>query len=213
MRRCLLPLALLLSCSAMTTVADAARRTHAPRTTQAAPPKGKGLNAATAATAAAAAGAAATAGAAAATPATPADPGTAADADLLKGLPAPWKATVLDVPLPPPAPAPQTAGKGRKPGQKAGQPGGSGSSVAGGGGSINVPATSTSRVLIPISPRMGLAAFRSGDSFVIVVDNAEPMDTSALHGDGVFSTLTVTTLPGATLLQIKLPDTDRKSVV
>lgn len=207
MRRCLLPLALLLSCSAMTTVADAARRTHAPRTTQAAPPKGKGLNAATAATAATAAGAAATAGAAAATPATPADPGTAADADLLKGLPAPWKATVLDVPLPPPAPAPQTAGKGRKPGQKAGQPGGSGSSVAGGGGSINVPATSTSRVLIPISPRMGLAAFRSGDSFVIVVDNAEPMDTSALHGDGVFSTLTVTTLPGATLLQIKLPDT------
>lgn len=204
MRRCLLPLALLLSCSAMTTVADAARRTHAPHTPQAVPPKGKGLNAATAAAAAAAAGAAATAGATAA----PADPGTAADADLLKGLPAPWKATVLDVPLSPPDSAPQTAGKGRKPGQKAGLPGGSGSGVAGAGtGPIHVPATSTSRVLIPLSPRMGLAAFRSGDSFVIVVDNAEPMDTSALRGDGVFSTLTVTTLPGATLLQVKLPDT------
>ncbi|MFT9325378.1 MAG: hypothetical protein ABF537_14805, partial [Acetobacter sp.] len=169
MRRCLLPLALLLSCSAMTTVADAARRTHAPHIPQAVPPKGKGLNAATAAAAAAAAGAAATAGATAA----PADPGTAADADLLKGLPAPWKATVLDVPLSPPDSAPQTAGKGRKPGQKAGLPGGSGSGVAGAGnGPIHVPATSTSRVLIPLSPRMGLAAFRSGDSFVIVVDNA-----------------------------------------
>ena len=212
MRRCLLPLALLLSCSAMTSVADAARRAHAPRTTLSVPPKGAAL-AAGAATAAGVATAAATGAGASApipaapgTPASPADP-TASDADLLKGLPAPWKATVLDVPLAPPPPTP-TPARGRRPGQKAGQPTGAGGRLAGdGSGPISVPTPSTSRVLIPVSPRMGLAAFRSGDSFVIVVDNAEPMDTSALRGDGVFSTLTVTTLPGATLLQVKLPDT------
>ncbi len=208
MRRCLLPIALLLSCSAMTTVADAARRTHAPRTSQTAtptPPKGTGLNAAAAAGATAAA--AGVAAGAAATPAQ-ADPNAAVDGDLLKGLPAPWKATVLDVPLPPPAPAPApTAGKGRKPGQKVGQPANSGTVAGGNGGAVSPPATSPNRVLIPVPARMGLAAFRSGDSFIIVVDNAEPMDTSALRGDGIFSTLTVTTLPGATLLQLKLPDT------
>ncbi|MBS0964989.1 hypothetical protein JK165_02570 [Acetobacter okinawensis] len=212
MKRCLLPLALLLSCSAMTTVADAARRNRAPRTTLSVPPKAP--VAAGVAAAGAAAGVATAAAAGAATqptpgaPASPTDP-AAADADLLKGLPAPWKATVLDVPLAPPPPAPNpTPAKGHRPGQKAGQPSGAGGRLAGdSSGPVSVPASSTSRVLIPVSPRMGLAAFRSGDSFVIVVDNAEPMDTSALRGDGVFSTLTVTTLPGATLLQVKLPDT------
>ncbi|MFT8932983.1 MAG: hypothetical protein ABF976_11120 [Acetobacter syzygii] len=211
MRRCLLPIALLLSCSAMTTVADAARRPHTTRTQQAKPaaPAAGVPRAATAGAAAAAAGVAATAATAAGTtPAAPApvDPNAPA-ADLLKGLPAPWTATVLDVPLPPPTPAAPAKG-GHKPGQKAGQPNAPGSVAGGNGGGVPaVPTPSVNRVLIPISPRMGLAAFRSGDSFVIVVDNAEPMDTSALHGDGIFSTLTVTTLPGATLLQIKLPDT------
>ncbi|MFT9089231.1 MAG: hypothetical protein ABF436_11630, partial [Acetobacter okinawensis] len=68
MRRCLLPLALLLSCSAMTSVADAARRAHAPRTTLSVPPKGAAL-AAGAAGAATAAGVAAGAGAPAPPPA------------------------------------------------------------------------------------------------------------------------------------------------
>ncbi|MBS0989387.1 hypothetical protein JK182_12040, partial [Acetobacter okinawensis] len=99
MKRCLLPLALLLSCSAMTTVADAARRNRAPRTTLSVPPKAP--VAAGVAAAGAAAGVATAAAAGAATqptpgaPASPTDP-AAADADLLKGLPAPWKATVLD---------------------------------------------------------------------------------------------------------------------
>ena len=42
---------------------------------------------------------------------------------------------------------------------------------------------------------------------MVVLDRAEAMDTSALHGDGIFSALTVTTLPDATLIQVPLPDT------
>ncbi|MCE2576825.1 hypothetical protein [Komagataeibacter sp. FNDCR2] len=124
------------------------------------------------------------------------------------GLPASWQATVLDTLVSPPPPAPATGGATttppataqKAPASTAAQPP---TSVAAG---PDQSAPSTSRILIPLPPDMGIAGFQSGNSFVIVVDNAEPMDTSALRGDGVFSTLTVSTLPDATLIQVRLPD-------
>lgn len=123
-----------------------------------------------------------------------ADEGVSGDV-LLKGLPESWRAVVLDKPTPPPQPA-QNGGK-------------SSSAVAGkaGGATSGETATAANRVLIPVPPDMGIAAFQSANRFLIVVDNARPMDTSALRGNGIFSTLTVSTLAAATLIQVQLPDT------
>ncbi|GBR36804.1 hypothetical protein AA13755_1636 [Acetobacter peroxydans NBRC 13755] len=114
---------------------------------------------------------------------------------LFKGLPESWRAVVLDKPTPPPQPA-QNGGK-------------SSGTVAGkaGGATSGETATVANRVLIPVPPDMGIAAFQSANRFLIVVDNARPMDTSALRGNGIFSTLTVSTLAAATLIQVQLPDT------
>lgn len=123
-----------------------------------------------------------------------ADEGVSGDV-LLKGLPESWRAVVLDKPTPPPQPA-QNGGK-------------SSGAVAGkaGGATSGETATVANRVLIPVPPDMGIAAFQSANRFLIVVDNARPMDTSALRGNGIFSTLTVSTLAAATLIQVQLPDT------
>ncbi len=123
-----------------------------------------------------------------------ADEGVSGDV-LFKGLPESWRAVVLDKPTPPPQPA-QNGGK-------------SSGAVAGkaGGATSGETATAANRVLIPVPPDMGIAAFQSANRFLIVVDNARPMDTSALRGNGIFSTLTVSTLAAATLIQVQLPDT------
>ena len=123
-----------------------------------------------------------------------ADEGVSGDV-LFKGLPESWRAVVLDKPTPPPQPA-QNGGK-------------SSGTVAGkaGGATSGETATVANRVLIPVPPDMGIAAFQSANRFLIVVDNARPMDTSALRGNGIFSTLTVSTLAAATLIQVQLPDT------
>lgn len=123
-----------------------------------------------------------------------ADEGVSGDV-LFKGLPESWRAVVLDKPTPPPQPA-QNGGK-------------SAGAVAGkaGGATSGETATAANRVLIPVPPDMGIAAFQSANRFLIVVDNAHPMDTSALRGNGIFSTLTVSTLAAATLIQVQLPDT------
>ncbi|WP_331000072.1 hypothetical protein [Acetobacter garciniae] len=152
-----------------------------------------------------------------ATPPTAAPTGaSAADAIVLKGLPAAWAATVLDKPAPPPPPSPASASAGNKPANaktakttpaKAGAPANAAVAAAGanqGGASV---ASSQDRILIPTPAGVGLAAFQSGNRFIIVLDKAEAMDTSALRGDGIFSALTVTTLPDATLIQVPLPDT------
>ncbi|WP_427941250.1 tetratricopeptide repeat protein [Acetobacter sp.] len=123
-----------------------------------------------------------------------ADEGVSGDV-LFKGLPESWRAVVLDKPTPPPQPA-QNGGKSF--GAAAGKAGGAASGET---------ATVTNRVLIPVPPDMGIAAFQSANRFLIVVDNARPMDTSALRGNGIFSTLTVSTLAAATLIQVQLPDT------
>lgn len=70
-------------------------------------------------------------------------------------------------------------------------------------------AASSNRVLIPVPSQMGIAAYQSGRNFVVVVDGEEPLDTSSLRGDGVFSNLRVTTLPKTTLITIPMPDTRR----
>ncbi|WP_143225625.1 hypothetical protein [Acetobacter pomorum] len=66
---------------------------------------------------------------------------------------------------------------------------------------------SSHRILIPVPANMGLAAYQSGRYFVIVVDNAEPMNTSALRGDGIFAGLSVETIADATIITIPLVDT------
>lgn len=130
------------------------------------------------------------------------------DSILLKGLPSTWRATILDTPQPPAAtPARGTADRksgtkdvSRASTTKTSQPTPDRSQPG---------AVSTNRILLPVPTHMGIAAFQSGDRFIIVVDNAEPMDTSALRGNGLFSTLSVNTLPDATLIQVRLPDTRR----
>jgi cellulose synthase operon protein C len=126
------------------------------------------------------------------------------DGILLKGLPAPWRATILDVPPPPSKAHAKGARAGTAKGARKSAPVEDAASGATGSSQV---AASRNRVLIPVPSHMGIAAYQSGDNFVIVVDNAEPMNTSALHGDGIFSTLTVNTLPDATLIQVHLPDT------
>ncbi|WP_323993143.1 hypothetical protein [Nguyenibacter sp. L1] len=130
------------------------------------------------------------------------------DAALLKGLPPAWTATILDTP--PAAAEMQAGGKvaGTGSGKEAPQRASARTSLSEAQGARQA-APSADRILIPVPPHMGIAAFHSGDRFIIVVDNAEPMDTSAIRGDGIFSTLTVRTLPDATLIQVRLPDTRR----
>lgn len=124
-----------------------------------------------------------------------ADDGISGDV-LLKGLPESWRAVVLDKPTPQQSAASQNGAKS------------SGALARTGGATASgQSATSASRVLIPVPPDMGIAAFQSANRFLIVVDNAHPMDTSALRGDGIFSSLTVSTLAAATLIQVQLPDT------
>lgn len=68
---------------------------------------------------------------------------------------------------------------------------------------------SVNRVLIPIPTEMGIAAYQSGRNFVLIIDGEEPLDTSSLRGDGIFSNLSVQTLPKTTMITVPLPDTRR----
>lgn len=79
------------------------------------------------------------------------------------------------------------------------------SRTAGNEPAVTVP--SRNRILIPVPGQMGIAAYQSGDRFIILVDASQPMDVSALHGDGIFSRLNVTTLPDLTMISLPVPDT------
>lgn len=83
---------------------------------------------------------------------------------------------------------------------------GNGKTVGKGSGGAFLP-PSRNRILLPVPGKMGVAAYRSGDRLVFVVDAAEPMDISALRGDGIFSHLSVATLPDVTIITLPLPDT------
>lgn len=132
-------------------------------------------------------------------------------ADLVNGLPSSWRAKLLDVPFSKPRQgAPQEASNAdsRKPGNPpnlAAAPA-SLSAAASLSGAEMAP---VDHVLLPIPPQIGIAAFESGDRFLIVVDNAFPMDTQAVRGTGFFSSLSVSLLPDATLIQFRRPDTRR----
>lgn len=68
-------------------------------------------------------------------------------------------------------------------------------------------AHSHNRVLLPVPDQMGIAGYQSGNNFIIVIDSRTRMDVSALNGDGIFSKMGVTSLGGATVLTLPIPDT------
>ena len=58
---------------------------------------------------------------------------------------------------------------------------------------------------LPFPTSVGVAAFRRGDSAVVVFDERRAIDLAAVRGDPVFGAATVELLPGATVLHLKLP--------
>jgi len=58
---------------------------------------------------------------------------------------------------------------------------------------------------LPFPTSVGVAAFRRGDSALVVFDERRPIDLAAVRGDPVFGAATVELLPGATVLRLKLP--------
>lgn len=138
-------------------------------------------------------------------------------------LPSHWQATVLDhpssappIPLPPPL-SPgvlgQEAGNLLSTPSQGSSPQNSGNVPNAGNASGKLSSealkTSQDRVLLPVSSAVGIAAYRSGTHFIVVFDNPDQLNTSALHGDGIFSTLTANNVPGATIIQLQVPDTRR----
>jgi hypothetical protein len=67
------------------------------------------------------------------------------------------------------------------------------------------PAPAGASLTIPFSATTGAAAFRRGDTAVVVFDERRPVDLSGLQGDPVFSSATVQLLPNATVLRFRLP--------
>ncbi|WP_148301392.1 ATP-binding protein [Asaia prunellae] len=128
---------------------------------------------------------------------------------LVSGLPASWRAKVLDISpgeAKPHSPEiPQQAKPGTVPTSSVREQ----DQTRTLSGMPNSPPEMVDHILLPIPPQIGIAAFESGDRFLIVVDNAFPMDTQAIHGTGFFSSLTVNLLPDATVIQLHRPDTRR----
>jgi len=58
---------------------------------------------------------------------------------------------------------------------------------------------------LPFPTSVGVAAFRRGDSALVVFDERRPIDLSAARDDPVFGTASIELLPGATVLHLKLP--------
>ena len=69
------------------------------------------------------------------------------------------------------------------------------------GAGIQVPPSKpANKIFLPLGDDVGVAAFWSGDNFIIVADRATEMDTSALMGTGAFSQATVQTMGNTTLI-------------
>lgn len=125
--------------------------------------------------------------------------------DLVNGLPSSWRATLLDPP--PPATSASSRNTSPHPSSESAPHGASGVGGTRPEPTLSMSASSQSRVLLPIPAKAGIAAFESGDRFIILIDNAIPMDTSAIHGDGIFASLSVSVLPDATVIQLRKGDT------
>lgn len=130
-------------------------------------------------------------------------------ADLAKGLPASWRAELLDAPARQASSTVPLTSKATKPLITPGPRPPTESAPPSSSDASNAVSGQVDHILLPIPPQIGIAAFESGDHFIIVVDNAFPMETQAIHGTGFFSSLTVSLLPDATLIQLRRPDTRR----
>ncbi len=62
-----------------------------------------------------------------------------------------------------------------------------------------------SAISLPFGSATGLAAFRRGDTALLVFDEARPLDLAALRGDGVFGSASIQLLPRATVVRFHLP--------
>lgn len=58
---------------------------------------------------------------------------------------------------------------------------------------------------IPLPATVGAAAFRRGNTAMVVFDDRRPIDLSGLHDDPVFGSAVVEVLPAATVLRFPLP--------
>jgi hypothetical protein len=62
-----------------------------------------------------------------------------------------------------------------------------------------------SAISLPFGSGAGLAAFRRGDTVLLVFDEARPLDVAALRGDRIFGSATVQLLPTATVIRLHPP--------
>jgi hypothetical protein len=66
------------------------------------------------------------------------------------------------------------------------------------------PAPVEPGLVVPFETPLGVAAFRRGDFAVIVLDQPCSIDLAPLHDDKVFGTAKVETLPGGTVIRLRL---------
>ena len=67
------------------------------------------------------------------------------------------------------------------------------------------PGVVGSAISLPFGSTTGLAAFRRGDTALLVFDEARPLDLAALRGDRVFGSAAVQLLPTATVIRFRPP--------
>ncbi len=67
------------------------------------------------------------------------------------------------------------------------------------------PGVAGSAISLPFGPTTGLAAFRRGDSVLLVFDERRPIDLGAFRDDAVFGSATVQVLPTATVVRFRPP--------
>lgn len=68
-----------------------------------------------------------------------------------------------------------------------------------------VPGAISSAISLPFGPDTGLAAFRRGETVLLVFDEPRPVDLEALRGDPVFGSATVQLLPAAAVIRFRPP--------
>lgn len=61
-------------------------------------------------------------------------------------------------------------------------------------------------VLLPFAEDVGLAILRRGESLMVVLDSPQPLNLAALRGDPVFGAMEARTLPGGSLLVLRLAE-------
>ena len=67
------------------------------------------------------------------------------------------------------------------------------------------PGSTASMFSLPFGADTGLAAFRRGETVLLVFDESRPVDLEALHGDPVFGSAAVQLLPAAAVIEFRPP--------